>query len=131
MSSYTVGSLIHPNKISTASPNVFISSNKKRNNEFGQNPIYKTEKNTQSKITVLQNNQSYQISPVKNKLLLDTALEQNQRLSYKCRKGTCGACTVQVVDGYYELSSPNLLEQKKLNDKMGQHYRLACQAMIK
>lgn len=131
MRNYTVGSLVHSNHVSTYSPNEFISSNEKRNNEYGQNPNYKTQKNFRSKITVLQNNHSYQISPVKNKLLLDTALEQNQELSYKCRKGTCGACTVQVVDGYSELSSPNHLEQKKLNDKMVQHYRLACQAMIK
>jgi 2Fe-2S ferredoxin len=130
MRRYTVGSLLPSNQLSP-SPNEVISSKEKRNGLLGQNPNEKSEDNFKNKITVLQNNQSYQISPVKNKLLLDTALEQNQKLSYKCRKGTCGVCTVQVIDGYSALLAPNLLEQNKLSDTLGQHYRLACQAMIK
>ncbi|OLN21980.1 hypothetical protein BTO30_12110 [Domibacillus antri] len=61
-------------------------------------------------------------------LLLDAALERGCGIQYKCRKGTCGACTVDVVSGSEHLSARNRAEQKKLGAAAK---RLACQAVMK
>jgi ferredoxin, 2Fe-2S len=81
------------------------------------------------KIIVLQNEKRFEIQPVKGKLL-DVALNQGKALQYKCRKGTCGLCTVKIVDAGSGLSAPNEKEQKKLNKALNDGCRLACQAEI-
>lgn len=80
------------------------------------------------KIIVIQGKNKFEISPVKGKLL-DAALNQGKPIKYKCQKGTCGQCTVQVLQGP-ELSSPNEQEQIKLGNELNNGYRLACQAVI-
>jgi 2Fe-2S ferredoxin len=132
MRSYTVGSLIHSNQLLSVSPDTLLTSKETSKNEIrsSKNENFARQKST-SNIVALQNNQRFSIEPRKNKILLDTALEQNQQLSYKCRKGTCGACTVQVLNGYFQLSAPNDLEQNKLDKKISHQYRLACQTFIK
>ncbi|MDQ0245238.1 ferredoxin [Bacillus fengqiuensis] len=79
-------------------------------------------------IKVKQHNQSYGVTPVSNQLLLDCALKQNIPLEYKCRKGTCGKCMVEVLEGEELLYPPNKSELKK-SQRAG--LRLACQARIK
>lgn len=91
-------------------------------------PSY-TEHRPLNSISLLQNQIRFEIRPIKGNLL-DVALEQGQALQYKCRKGTCGVCTVQVVEGASCLSSPNEKEQKKLKQIVNDGYRLACQAKI-
>ncbi|MGM0879179.1 MAG: 2Fe-2S iron-sulfur cluster-binding protein [Bacillota bacterium] len=82
------------------------------------------------KIIVLQNEKRFEIQPDKGKLL-DVALNQGKALQYKCRKGTCGLCTVKIVDAGSGLSEPNEKEQKKLNKALNDGCRLACQAEIR
>lgn len=88
-----------------------------------------TEHRPLNNISLLQNQIRFEVRPIKG-TLLDVALEQGQALQYKCRKGTCGLCTVQVVEGSSCLSSPNEKEQKKLKQTVNDGYRLACQAEI-
>ncbi|MCM3691672.1 2Fe-2S iron-sulfur cluster-binding protein [Neobacillus niacini] len=79
-------------------------------------------------IIVEQNGSKIEILPVKG-MLLDAALNQGKQINYKCRKGTCGQCTVKVIKAP-GLSAPNELEQKKLKNELTNGYRLACQAEI-
>jgi ferredoxin, 2Fe-2S len=81
-----------------------------------------------AKIIVQQNGSSFEIQPEKGKLL-DSALKQGKHIQYKCRKGTCGQCTVKVVQGP-GLSAPNEKEKNKLKNALSNGYRLACQAEI-
>lgn len=109
---FTVGSLI-PGRL-MVKPQVPIPT---------ESPKIKTEE-----IIVEQNGSRIEITPVKGKLL-DVALNQGKQINYKCRKGTCGQCTVRVIKGP-GLSVPNEQEQKKLKNEITNGYRLACQAEI-
>lgn len=86
------------------------------------------EKPQSEKIIVEQNGSRFDIQPAKGNLL-EIALNQGKPIQYKCRKGTCGQCTVKVVRAK-ELSAPNEQEHKKLNDQLVSGYRLACQTEI-
>ncbi|MEH7075818.1 2Fe-2S iron-sulfur cluster-binding protein [Neobacillus drentensis] len=115
---FTVGSLI-PGKIAT----VLNSTHR---------PIVdKEEAAHQShleKIIVVQGSNRFEIMPAQGKLL-EVALNQGKSIKYKCQKGTCGQCTVQVLQST-RLSQPNEQEQKKLGTELNNGYRLACQAVI-
>jgi ferredoxin, 2Fe-2S len=90
--------------------------------------LNETPKIETEEIIVEQNGSKIEIHPVKGKLL-DAALNQGKQINYKCRKGTCGQCTVKVIKGP-GLSAPNEQEQKKLKNELTIGYRLACQAEI-
>ena len=50
---------------------------------------------------------------------------------YGCREGDCGTCMMQVVDGWENLSTPSVIEDRILRENGAQrHFRLACQAQI-
>ncbi|WP_455201185.1 2Fe-2S iron-sulfur cluster-binding protein [Kaarinaea lacus] len=50
---------------------------------------------------------------------------------YGCREGDCGTCMMKVEDGWENLSTPSVIEDKVLKDNLaGRHYRLACQAQV-
>lgn len=50
---------------------------------------------------------------------------------YGCREGDCGTCMMRVVDGWENLSTPSVVEDKVLRENAaGKHYRLACQAQV-
>ncbi|MCQ6278781.1 2Fe-2S iron-sulfur cluster binding domain-containing protein [Bacillus sp. EB600] len=80
-------------------------------------------------IILQQNEKSFEIRPAKGKLL-DAALNQGNELSYKCRKGTCGLCSVKIVENGTGLSKPNEKEKEKLKAEINNGFRLACQAEI-
>ncbi|WP_051633812.1 2Fe-2S iron-sulfur cluster-binding protein [Bacillus sp. UNC41MFS5] len=86
------------------------------------------EVSTPEKIIVVQDGNKFEVSPAKGKLL-DVALNQGKAIKYKCQKGTCGQCTVKVLQGP-GLSKPNEQEHKKLGNEVINGYRLACQAVI-
>jgi ferredoxin, 2Fe-2S len=111
---FTVGSLIPGSVVPQQSVLIKIESK----------PISITKK----QIVVMQNKRSFEIHPIKGKLL-DVALNQGKPIQYKCRKGTCGQCTVKVIEGV-GLTEPNSQEHKKLGKEIANHYRLACQAEI-
>ncbi|WP_051317158.1 2Fe-2S iron-sulfur cluster-binding protein [Ectobacillus panaciterrae] len=113
----TIGSLI-PRNIS-------INKVSKSNPSNPPDPEYRHF----NKIILLQKQMKFEIQPTKGNLL-DVALGQEQALQYKCRKGTCGVCTVKVAEGRSSLSLPNEKEQSKLKKALNDGYRLACQAEI-
>jgi ferredoxin len=50
---------------------------------------------------------------------------------YGCREGDCGTCLMKIEEGWNNLSTPSVLEDKVLRENMaGKHYRLACQAQV-
>jgi len=50
---------------------------------------------------------------------------------YGCRECDCGTCMMEVTDGWDNLSTPTVLEDKVLRENMaGRHQRLSCQAQI-
>lgn len=50
---------------------------------------------------------------------------------YGCREGDCGTCLMKVEDGWENLSSISVIEDKILRENAaGRHNRLACQAQI-
>jgi ferredoxin, 2Fe-2S len=96
--------------------------------ETKTNPVKPEDKSVKTFIRIRQKDWLYQISPVSNKLLLDCALKQNVPLDYKCRKGTCGKCMVEILEGHQLLYPQNKTELKKTPNP---NFRLACQALIK
>ncbi|WP_083270628.1 2Fe-2S iron-sulfur cluster-binding protein [Bacillus marinisedimentorum] len=82
-------------------------------------------------LEIEQHRSHYQVMPVRNKTVLDSALDQNMKLDYKCKKGTCGKCQVKVLNGKDLITSVNDAEQKKLGTLSRNGYRLACQAVFK
>ena len=120
---FTVGSLI-PGKIAPVqnSPTRTLVEKEEQNQQSGE------IKNYFEKIIVVQGSDKFEITPAKGKLL-DAALNQGKPIKFKCRKGTCGQCTIQVLQGS-GLSKPNEQEQKKLGNEVNNCYRLACQAVI-
>ncbi len=50
---------------------------------------------------------------------------------YGCREGDCGTCMMNVEDGWENLSSPSVIEDKILRENVaGRRNRLACQAQV-
>lgn len=50
---------------------------------------------------------------------------------YGCREGDCGTCLMKVEEGWENLSTPSVVEEKVLRENAaGRHYRLACQAQV-
>nr|WP_263324928.1 (2Fe-2S)-binding protein [Neobacillus sp. Marseille-Q6967] len=114
---YTVGSLI-PGRIMVERPS-----------ESSSNPLpVEKIKSQPAPIIVEQNGNRFEIQPEKGNLL-ESALKQGKPIQYKCRKGTCGQCTVKVVQAQ-GLSAPNEQEHKKLKGQLANGYRLACQIAI-
>jgi ferredoxin, 2Fe-2S len=113
---FTVGSLIPGSVITQQKPIVPIKKE--------STPVPTPKKN----IVVRQNGHSFEIQPVKGKLL-DAAINQGKPIQFKCRKGTCGQCKVKVMESV-GLSIPNSQEHKKLGKEVTNGYRLACQTEI-
>lgn len=52
-------------------------------------------------------------------------------ITYGCREGECGTCTVKIVSGMEHMSERSVLEDKVLQENMaGRDHRLACQAQV-
>jgi ferredoxin len=52
-------------------------------------------------------------------------------ITYGCREGECGTCTVRIVSGMEHMSERSVLEDRVLQDNMaGRDHRLACQAQV-
>jgi ferredoxin len=126
---FTVGSLIPGKKMAPVpkSPDITERTSFEKKESKQQSTAIQ-EVPTLEKIIVVQGVNKFEILPVKGKLL-DVALNQRKPINYKCRKGTCGQCTIQVLQGL-GLSEPNQQEHKKLGNELTNGYRLACQAVI-
>lgn len=106
-----------------------VTINEETSEEFIEKELKKVE--LDDHIIVKQGSLQFDIKAIPNQTLLETALEQNFDLDYKCRKGTCGKCRVQVLSGEKQLDSINEVEKKKLEFETEHNIRLACQAVIK
>ncbi|WLR52539.1 2Fe-2S iron-sulfur cluster-binding protein [Bacillus tianshenii] len=84
---------------------------------------------SEMKIQVKQNNEVFQIIPVKGQSLLASAFEQNVPLDYKCQKGNCTRCRVEVLSGKELCNEPTPKEYEKLEAELQYGYRLACQTV--
>ena len=52
-------------------------------------------------------------------------------LIYGCREGDCGTCLMKVEEGWNNLTTPSVVEEKILTENLaGKHNRLACQAQV-
>lgn len=122
---FTVGSLIPGSLAPVLNPPASTLFEKE---EPKQQSVTIREEPHSEKIIVLQGENKFEITPANGKLL-DVALNQGKPIKYKCRKGTCGQCTVQVLQGP-GLSKPNEQEHIKLGNELSNGYRLACQAVI-
>ena len=50
---------------------------------------------------------------------------------YGCREGDCGTCLMKVEEGWDNLSTKSVIEDKVLRENAaGRHFRLACQAQV-
>jgi ferredoxin len=74
----------------------------------------------------------------------NSLFEKGIELPHGCLAGSCGACRIEVIDGYENLESPSLIEKNTIEGiieeffhKKGPEYlrgkeiRLACRAKIK
>ncbi len=63
--------------------------------------------------------------------LIEMSEKVGSGIIYGCREGDCGTCIVKVEDGWENLSTPSVIEEKVLRENMaGRHNRLACQAPV-
>lgn len=66
----------------------------------------------------------------KAKKILKIAKKNNIKIKAPCKKGKCGKCLVQIVDGY--VPEPTKNEKKNISKKkLKQGYRFACESKIK
>ncbi|WP_221565458.1 2Fe-2S iron-sulfur cluster-binding protein [Alkalihalobacillus sp. TS-13] len=82
-------------------------------------------------IYIIQNGTAYSVRLDKYMTLLDSALQQGNKIDFKCKKGTCGRCKVQLLKGMSILTEPNDQEEEKLDNLIDQGFRLACQSRLK
>jgi ferredoxin, 2Fe-2S len=81
-------------------------------------------------IKLKQHGRTFTLTPHSGKTILDCALSQNQPIDYKCGKGNCEKCLVKVLAGSALISSPTAIEWSKLNNRLAEGFRLACQTKI-
>lgn len=66
----------------------------------------------------------------KPKKILKIAKKNNIKIKAPCKKGKCGKCLVQIVDGY--VPEPTKNEKQSISkNKLEKGYRLACESKIK
>ena len=63
--------------------------------------------------------------------VIEVSEKVGSSLIYGCREGDCGTCLMKVEQGWENLSTPSVVEDKILRENAaGKHYRLACQAQV-
>jgi len=63
--------------------------------------------------------------------VIEISEKVNSGIVYGCREGDCGTCMMKVEEGWSNLSSPSVIEDKILRENAaGRHNRLACQAQV-
>jgi ferredoxin len=63
--------------------------------------------------------------------LLFEAASRAIPIPYRCTRGNCGTCVIQVIEGLDKINEVLPLEEEKLgNEAVRQGYRLACQTHV-
>lgn len=63
--------------------------------------------------------------------LIEVSEKIGAGITYGCREGECGTCTVKIISGMEHMSERSVLEDKVLLENMaGRDHRLACQAQV-
>ena len=63
--------------------------------------------------------------------VIEISEKVGSNIIYGCREGDCGTCLMKVEEGWENLSTPSVIEDKVLRENAaGKHYRLACQAQV-
>ncbi|WP_240374084.1 2Fe-2S iron-sulfur cluster-binding protein [Bacillus piscicola] len=88
------------------------------------------QKTAVPQLKIEQHDKQFHVERVPRQTVLETALQQNIPLDFKCKKGTCGRCRVKVEDGMSLISTPNDAERKRLGTESQQGFRLACQSVF-
>lgn len=83
-------------------------------------------------VQIAQDHNVHKIHAQPYQTLLEAALGQGKEVRFKCRKGSCGMCQVQVLQGQSALHKPSKQEIKKLGPAcQSGGARLACQAVFR
>jgi len=70
-----------------------------------------------------------EIKKNKRKKILKIAKKNNIKIKAPCKKGKCGKCLVQIIEG--SLPEPTKNEIKNISsEKLDKGYRLACESKI-
>ncbi|MGB0453210.1 MAG: 2Fe-2S iron-sulfur cluster-binding protein [Bacteriovoracaceae bacterium] len=88
-------------------------------------------------------NQEHVLEVKEGELLYDQCEDQGIELPHGCLSGSCGACRIEVIEGYNNLSKLGTIEtntvddvKKNLSDTkgpqavMGKAIRLSCRAKV-
>ena len=63
--------------------------------------------------------------------VIDISEKVGSGIVFGCREGDCGTCLMKVEEGWNNLSTPSVIEDKLLRENAaGKHYRMACQAQV-
>lgn len=63
--------------------------------------------------------------------VIEVSEKMESNIIYGCREGDCGTCLMKVEEGWENLSTPSVVEDKILRENAaGKHQRLACQAQV-
>jgi len=63
--------------------------------------------------------------------LIEISEKVGAGITYGCREGECGTCTVRIIKGIEHMSERSVLEDKVLQENMaGRDHRLAFQAQV-
>lgn len=108
-----------------------LGSLKENKNAFNyvKNPVPAVTNDTA--ISFWHNKHIYKVKSVPEKTLLDIALHEGIPMQYKCKKGKCGKCIVQIKEGFSLLEKETSMEISKLEENVNKNYRLSCQSYCK
>ncbi|OEH94073.1 2Fe-2S iron-sulfur cluster-binding protein [Bacillus solimangrovi] len=82
---------------------------------------------SQLQVEIRQNGEQYEVVPKKGKTLLEAAIIQEVPLDFKCQKGNCKRCVIELLSGKELLNSPTEKEYEKIPEDLDGGFRLACQ----
>ncbi len=86
-------------------------------------------------IVSLEGSKNFEV--VENKVIYDALEEQGEDLPHGCLSGSCGACKIEVLEGYDNLSKPSAIEQNTITSIIEDNalspdkkVRLSCRAKV-
>lgn len=81
-------------------------------------------------ITIQIEGETYRMEVQTGANLLLEAASRGIPFPFRCTSGRCGTCQMKVVQGAEHLNQPNAQEEIRLEEKVKEGYRLACQTYV-